>query len=785
MIRMSEKGAMKGHGVVGLAIVPLVLLACVKRELVRVASAAVVLAALTAGIHAQKALPVIPGEHPSLFGMTTPAGSGRHLPDSDLSGHVSSSLVAHWDFDDGTAYDQVHSGVQGVLVGDAKIVPRDAGCALIVDGRGDRVDFSNPDGYLDPASDFTACVWVRNNSKGGVVIGSQDGNDYWRITYNTGFKKWMTDAKNGAGERSHTEFYDYKTEGVWRHLAIVYRKETGKTYLFLNGVYLKTGFNHVGDLLAAASKNLAIGENVNGIIDDVMLFNRALSEKEILSVYASQSPSYLDSRTDVYRVTNLNDSGPGSLREGIDSQERARVIVFEASGTIVLDSPITLEHHNSYLTIAGQTAPSPGITLKDYGVSIRSVNHDALIQHLRVRPGDKSIGGRLTGWTQVAGTVYSIPLDVQPDTHYRGGSLWYNGVRILEAPDKTKKVGAKTWDWEDRVLYVNVGENPDNGILEYGVSKSAISDPLTISSAYDGDMITSPYNIVIDHNSFTWGGDMNVMSGADRATFTHNLISESLHHPLHPKGPHSKGFYTLSYCKGASGGILTAIVKNMISHSADRNPTISSGYAAVANNFLYDTGPTGAFMTDDTSAGKKGPIKASFVANCVERTDRTRNTRPIQLRSRESPESRIYVSEDNIVDGATITDPWNSVHVGQQHPWPTYAPLPEYKRALTRDDAVWPAGYEPMPAAEVKDYVLANVGARPADRDPVDARIIANVGNRIAHIIASQDDVGGWPDLAENHRALTLPDNPDEIQPSGYTALEEWLHGFAAEVEGR
>lgn len=190
-------------------------------------------------------------------------------------------------------------------------------------------------------------------------------------------------------------------------------------------------------------------------------------------------------------------------------------------------------------------------------------------------------------------------------------------------------------------------------------------------------------------------------------------------------------------------------------------------------------------MTDDTSARKKGPVKASFVANCIERTDRTRRTKPIQLRSRESPESRIYLGEDNIVDGVTIADPWNSAHVGQQHPWPTYAPLPKYKRARTREDAVWPVGYKPVPAAEVRDYVLANVGARPADRDPVDARIIANVDNGVAHVIAKQGDVGGWPVLAENHRALTLSDNPDEIQPSGHTALEEWLHGFAAVVEGR
>ncbi|MBC8871089.1 MAG: hypothetical protein H8E44_16815 [Planctomycetes bacterium] len=54
--------------------------------------------------------------------MTTPAGSGRHLLDSELSGRVLSSVVAYWDFDDMTAHDQVHSGVNGALVGDTKIV---------------------------------------------------------------------------------------------------------------------------------------------------------------------------------------------------------------------------------------------------------------------------------------------------------------------------------------------------------------------------------------------------------------------------------------------------------------------------------------------------------------------------------------------------------------------------------------------------------------------------------------------------------------------------------------
>ena len=60
------------------------------------------------------------------------------------------------------------------------------------------------------------------------------------------------------------------------------------------------------------------------------------------------------------------------------------------------------------------------------------------------------------------------------------------------------------------------------------------------------------------------------------------------------------------------------------------------------------------------------------------------------------------------------------------------------------------------------------------------------VKNGTGAILASQEDVGGWPDLAENQRELTIPDNPSgDDDGDGYTNLEEWLHGYAADVEGR
>jgi hypothetical protein len=90
-----------------------------------------------------------------------------------------------------------------------------------------------------------------------------------------------------------------------------------------------------------------------------------------------------------------------------------------------------------------------------------------------------------------------------------------------------------------------------------------------------------------------------------------------------------------------------------------------------------------------------------------------------------------------------------------------------------------------MPALDVPDYVLSNAGARPADRDSVDKRIVDNAKNLTGGLIQSQNDVGGWPKLAKNFRTLDVPDNCNKVQPSGYTILEEWLHGFSRTVEGK
>ncbi|TWT97673.1 hypothetical protein Pla108_18250 [Botrimarina colliarenosi] len=88
----------------------------------------------------------------------------------------------------------------------------------------------------------------------------------------------------------------------------------------------------------------------------------------------------------VLHVTNLDDSGPGSLRAAVEA-DGPRTVVFDVAGRIVLESRLIIR--NDALTIAGQTAPGEGVCVSNYNLGALGAN-DLVLRYLRVRPGDTS-----------------------------------------------------------------------------------------------------------------------------------------------------------------------------------------------------------------------------------------------------------------------------------------------------------------------------------------------------------------------------------------------------------
>ena len=91
---------------------------------------------------------------------------------------------------------------------------------------------------------------------------------------------------------------------------------------------------------------------------------------------------------------------------------------------------------------------------------------------------------------------------------------------------------------------------------------------------------------------------------------------------------------------------------------------------------------------------------------------------------------------------------------------------------LAMRDNIFVTGALPDKARKTVEHVLRTAGARPAHRDPIDARIVQSVIDRSGRIIDSQDQVGGYPVRASTRRALVVPDDH----------REEWLRRLSDEV---
>lgn len=126
-------------------------------------------------------------------------------------------------------------------------------------------------------------------------------------------------------------------------------------------------------------------------IDNTKSLNNTKKSIGEISGFGADTPGGFGGK--IIKVTSLASRGEGSLRWAI-SQPGKRIVVFEVGGMIDLAGD-NIPIKEPYLTVAGQTAPKPGITLIRGGISVRT--HNVRLQHLRVRPGTNHQAQR-SGW---------------------------------------------------------------------------------------------------------------------------------------------------------------------------------------------------------------------------------------------------------------------------------------------------------------------------------------------------------------------------------------------------
>ncbi|MGC4075412.1 MAG: hypothetical protein QM760_23520 [Nibricoccus sp.] len=418
----------------------------------------------------------------------------------------------------------------------------------------------------------------------------------------------------------------------------------------------------------------------------------------------------------VIAVTNLNDSGPGSLRAAVEA-EGPRTVVFEVSGRIVLQSRLIVRKNNSDLTVAGQTAPGLGICISNYNFGMLGAQ-DVIIRYVRVRPGNTS------------------------------------------------------------------------------------------GTTLDGMGMASADNCIIDHCSISWTLDESFSSrGGKNITLQRTLISEALNAAGHKKyGPGKQHGFAASI-----GGDVGSFHHNLLAHCAGRNWSMAGGIAKPDNHFAGRLDIRNNVVYNwSTRATDGGAHEVNFVSNYYKPGPATKFFYALNAQYGGFPGSQRYYFAGNVMPG----------HFGLED-------QEKGRTATTENGGKLPTEYSPwsdkpffesyvktQTAEETYTDVLANVGCNFPALDPHDQRVLAETRDGtykfkgsvtgLPGLPDSQEDVGGWDNYPEVHRAADwdtdrdgMPDaweiahglNPKDPgdgakvrKGNGYTNLEAYLNSLVGEA---
>jgi hypothetical protein len=409
-----------------------------------------------------------------------------------------------------------------------------------------------------------------------------------------------------------------------------------------------------------------------------------------------------------------------------------------------------------YLTIAGQTAPYPGIVIRGAPLVIEA--SDVIVRHIRFRVGDDP----------------------------RDPCCAKNKCSAAVAPLCTSDPGSR-----DGLRVASNSRAISNVLIDH----------VSISWALDEGLSIVPNK-----------GDIS------NVTFSNSIISYGLDLSIHPEAPiatdpgHSKGVLV----NGARALSNFSFIRNMMVNNADRNIRIATPVSMeFINNLVYNWGRgRGAGRTIELTNKGKVLHLIDLVNNlyipgpetfcpgnlyrpelCAENGGDGLDSNDERLRmhfmlrvgsgisSGLVTQSRYFLS-GNI--GPTrpnlLMDEWAVADRSFFVPKTSTLLFPSNRAtsSVASSQTVVPAG-----AVDLPHMLVADSGATPWDRDVVDRQSVDDVMNgkgRIINCVAPdgtarcEKNAGGWPHYPATKRALPIPANPHaDDDGDGYTNLENWL----------
>ncbi len=246
-----------------------------------------------------------------------------------------------------------------------------------------------------------------------------------------------------------------------------------------------------------------------------------------------------------------------------------------------------------------------------------------------------------------------------------------------------------------------------------------VTSPHSSADTHDGISINTS-NVLVENCSVSWSVDelMEVWgTNLSNIVIRNNIFAEALKTSVHPKGDHSMGVLI-----GPSSR--NVIVQgNLFAHNVHRNPVVhANAQALVVNNLIYQPGFEGFHIYTDPDY--PGATLVSVVGNKVigwpSGTTWYRTRYPL-CADGYNPGTQIYY-QDNLVEGTTIAF----------DPTETFGTPPQAVPVVSTPPI--PISVTPLASSAVEASVLTNAGARPADRDATDTRIISEVMTRTGQI---------------------------------------------------